>query len=181
LKILETTLPNVLLIEPEIHADHRGWFMETFNAAFFAQHGLPHTFVQDNQSQSRPGVVRGLHYQLEQPQGKLVRCVRGAIRDVAVDIRRSSPHFGKWVSVDLTAKSGRMLWVPPQFAHGFSVLGDEGAEVLYKVTTLRHQPSERSLLFSDPELGVDWGVADPVISEKDASAKPLREADVYES
>lgn len=180
MKVLETELPGVLLIEPTVFADDRGWFMETFSAAFFAKHGLPETFVQDNQSQSRAGVLRGLHYQLEQAQGKLVRCTRGAIRDVAVDIRRSSPHFGRSMSVDLTAENRLMLWVPPRFAHGFSVLGEEVADVLYKCTTLRHAESERSILWSDPVLAIDWGVENPIVSAKDASAKPLRDADVYE-
>ncbi len=181
MKVLETTLPGVLLIEPAVFADDRGWFTETFNAAFFAGNGMPDTFLQDNQSQSHPGVVRGLHYQLEDPQGKLVRCTRGAIRDVAVDLRRSSPNFGKWMAVDLTAENRLMLWVPPQFAHGFSVLGEEVADVIYKCTTLRHAASERSTLWNDPSLGIDWGVKNPTVSAKDASARPLRDADVYES
>jgi len=170
----------VLLIEPNVFFDARGWFMETYNASYFREHGLPDTFVQDNQSQSRRGVLRGLHYQLEQPQGKLVRCTRGAIRDVAVDIRRNSPYFGQWTSADLTADNRHMLWVPPGFAHGFAVLSDE-AEVVYKCTTLWHKPSDRSLLWNDPALGIDWGVENPDVSEKDATAKPLRDADVFES
>lgn len=180
MKVLETSLPGVLLIEPSVFTDARGWFMVTFNAAFFREHGLPVTFVQDNQSQSRRGVLRGLHYQLEQPQGKLVRCTRGAIRDVAVDIRRTSPHFGKWTSAELTAENRLMLWVPPRFAHGFTVLSDE-AEVVYKCTTPWHQPSERSILWNDPEIGIEWGMENPEISDKDAVGKPLREAEVFES
>lgn len=181
MKVLDTSLPGVLLIEPTVFTDDRGWFSETYNAAFFAEQGLHATFAQDNQSQSKPRVLRGLHYQLEQPQGKLVRCTRGAIRDVAVDIRRSSPHFGKWMAVDLTAENRLMLWVPPQFAHGFAVLGDEVADVVYKCTTLRHAGSERSILWNDPALGIDWGVEHPTVSAKDDSARVLRDADVYES
>ena len=169
-----------MLIEPTVFTDARGWFMETFNEGFFLENGLPGTFVQDNQSLSRRGVLRGLHYQLEEPQGKLVRCTRGAIRDVAVDIRRNSPHFGKWTHADLTAENQLMLWIPPRFAHGFAVLGDEAAEVVYKCTTLWHQPSDRSILWNDPELAIDWGVENPEISVKDAAAKRLREAEVFE-
>ena len=152
--------------------------METFNAATFRELGLPDAFAQDNQSRSAGGVVRGLHYQLERPQGKIVRCTRGAILDVAVDIRRSSLTFGQWVGVELTADTRRMLWIPPSFAHGFSVLSDE-AEVLYKCTTAWHQPSDRSLLWNDPDLGIDWRVATPLISDKDAAGKPLREAELF--
>lgn len=154
--------------------------METFNAAAFRQRGLPDSFAQDNHSYSRRGVVRGLHYQLVEPQGKLVRCTRGAILDVAVDIRRSSPHFGQWTSVELTAENHRMLWVPPRFAHGFAVLSDD-AEVLYKCTTPWHAASDRSILWNDPQIGIDWRVADAQISEKDAAARPLREAEVFEA
>ena len=169
----------MLILEPNVYGDDRGWFMETFHAEVFREHGLPETFAQDNHSQSRGGVVRGLHYQLHQPQGKLVRCTQGAILDVAVDIRRSSPHFGRWTSVELTAENKRMLWVPPGFAHGFAVLS-EAAEVLYKCTTLWHRGSDCSLLWSDPEIGIDWQVTDPLVSAKDAAGKPLREAEVFD-
>ena len=168
-----------MILEPTVHGDDRGWFMETFNSAAFRAHGLPESFAQDNHSYSRRGVVRGLHYQLEQPQGKLVRCTRGAILDVAVDIRRGSPHFGKWTGAELTADNRHMLWVPPGFAHGFSVLSDE-AEVLYKCTTLWHQPSDRSLLWNDPDLSIDWRVENPSVSPTDAAAKPLRDAELFE-
>ena len=178
LKVRQTKLPGVLLIEPAVYPDSRGWFMETFNAGVFGTHGLPETFAQDNQSFSKRGVLRGLHYQLEQPQGKLVRCTRGRIVDVAVDIRRSSPLFGRHEAVELSEENRLMLWIPPGYAHGFAVLSD-GAEVLYKCTTLRHAASERSILWSDPELGIDWQVAEPIVSEKDAAARPLREADVF--
>jgi dTDP-4-dehydrorhamnose 3,5-epimerase len=179
LKITSTTLPGVLILEPQLFADARGWFIETFNAARFAEHGLPDTFAQDNHSYSTRGVVRGLHYQLEQPQGKLVRCTRGAILDVAVDIRRGSPTFGQWTAVELSAENRRMLWIPPKFAHGFSVLSED-ADVLYKCTTPWHQPSDRSLLWNDPTLGIDWQVEQPSLSPKDAAAKPLAEADLFE-
>ena len=179
MKISKTTLPDVLILEPRVFEDPRGWFMETYNAAAFRDAGLPETFVQDNHSSSRGGVVRGLHYQLVQPQGKLVRCTRGRIFDVAVDIRRGSPTFGRWTGVELSAENKRMLWIPPKFAHGFSVLSDE-AEVLYKCTTAWHAESDRSILWNDPEIGIDWGVAEPQLSAKDAAGKRLREAEVFE-
>ena len=178
LKICETSLPGVLLIEPAVFSDARGSFMETYNAEAFEAHGLPSVFLQDNQSYSKENVLRGLHYQLEQPQGKLVRCIRGRMLDVAVDIRRSSPHFGTHFGVELSEENRLMLWVPAGFAHGFSVLGSE-AEVLYKCTTLRHAASERSILWSDPELGIDWKLESPIVSAKDAAAPPLRDADLF--
>jgi dTDP-4-dehydrorhamnose 3,5-epimerase len=179
LKISETNLPDVLILDPVLRGDPRGWFMETFNAEAFRAHGLSDSFAQDNHSYSTGGVVRGLHYQLEQPQGKLVRCTRGRILDVAVDIRRGSPTFGKWTSVELSAENRKMLWVPPRFAHGFAVLSED-AEVLYKCTTLWHQPSDRSLLWNDPDLAIDWRVTDASLSAKDAAGKPLREADLFD-
>jgi dTDP-4-dehydrorhamnose 3,5-epimerase len=179
LKTHTTTLPEVLIVEPQVFGDERGWFMETFNEARFTEAGLPTAFVQDNHSYSRHGVVRGLHYQLERPQGKLIRCVRGAIYDVAVDIRRGSPTFGKWTGAELTEENRLMLWVPPRFAHGFSVLS-EAAEVIYKCTTLWHPASDRSLLWNDPALGVDWRVANPVVADKDRRGVPLSEAEVFE-
>ena len=179
MKIVETPLPGVVILEPKTFGDARGWFMETFNAAVFREHGLPDHFAQDNQSFSTGGVVRGLHYQLHEPQGKLVRCNRGRILDVAVDIRRGSPTFGQWTSVELSEENRRMLWVPPRFAHGFAVLS-ESAEVLYKCTTLWHQPSDRSILWNDPAIGVEWGITEPTISAKDAAGKPLREAEIFD-
>lgn len=179
MKLRETALPEVMIVEPAVHGDDRGWFMETFNAARFEELGLPVTFVQDNQSLSRHGVVRGLHYQLHEPQGKLVRCVKGAILDVAVDIRRGSAHFGKWSGVELTAENKLMLWIPPRFAHGFSVLS-ETAEVIYKCTTLWHPASDRSLLWNDPAIGIDWQVEEPLIAPKDAAAPTLSEAEIFE-
>ncbi|HEX2061671.1 MAG TPA: dTDP-4-dehydrorhamnose 3,5-epimerase [Thermoanaerobaculia bacterium] len=179
MKISETSLPGVLVLEPRVFTDSRGWFMETFNATKFREHGLPDAFAQDNHSYSRHGVVRGLHYQLHEPQGKLVRCTRGAILDVAVDIRRGSAHFGKWTSLELSAENHRMLWIPPRFAHGFAVLSED-AEVVYKCTTLWDPETDRSLLWNDPALGIDWRVASPFVSGKDASGKPLSEAEVFE-
>lgn len=152
--------------------------METFNSQTFREHGLPTEWAQDNQSFSTRGVVRGLHYQLHEPQGKLVRCNRGRILDVAVDIRRDSPNFGRWFGVELSAENRKMLWVPPKFAHGFAVLSDD-AEVIYKCTTLWHPASDRSVLWNDPEIGIDWGISSPSLSAKDASAPLLRDAELF--
>jgi dTDP-4-dehydrorhamnose 3,5-epimerase len=168
----------VLLIEQTVFPDDRGWFMEIFHAETFRAHGLPEVFLQDNHSFSKRGVLRGLHYQLEQPQGKLVRCTRGRIIDVAVDIRHSSARFCQHTTAELSEENHLMLWVPPGFAHGFGVLSD-GAEVVYKCTTLRQAASERSILWNDPDLGIDWQIANPIVSAKDAAARPLREADVF--
>jgi dTDP-4-dehydrorhamnose 3,5-epimerase len=169
----------VLTLVPDKFGDARGWFMETFNAERFREHGLPAEFVQDNHSYSRKGVVRGLHYQLEQPQGKLVRCTRGAIFDVAVDIRRGSRSFGRWTGAELSEENRHMLWIPAGFAHGFSVLSED-AEVLYKCTTLWHPQSDRSIAWNDPDLAIDWRVEEPSISAKDAAAPRLAEAEVFE-
>jgi dTDP-4-dehydrorhamnose 3,5-epimerase len=179
LKITQTSLPEVLLLEPTAFADERGWFIETYHAEKFRQLGLPDTFLQDNHSHSRRGVVRGLHYQLEHPQGKLVRCTRGTILDVAVDIRRNSSTFGKWTSAKLTAENRHMLWVPPRFAHGFSVLSED-ADVIYKCTTIRHADSERGIRWNDPDLNIDWQVEHPQLSEKDTTAPLLLDADLFE-
>jgi dTDP-4-dehydrorhamnose 3,5-epimerase len=169
----------VCVLEPQVFDDARGWFMETFNAGTFRELGLPDTFAQDNQSLSRRGVVRGLHYQLEQPQGKLVRCLRGAILDVAVDIRRSSPTFGQWTGVELSAENRLMLWIPPRFAHGFAALSEE-AEVLYKCTTPWHRASDRCIRWDDPEIGIAWRVTEASLSQKDAAGPLLRDAEVFE-
>jgi dTDP-4-dehydrorhamnose 3,5-epimerase len=180
LKVTETSLPGVLILEPRLFGDERGWFMETFNSRVFRSLGLPDSFEQANQSHSVGGVVRGLHYQLEHPQGKLVQCSRGAILDVAVDIRRASPHFGKWVGVELSEENHRMLWIPPRFAHGFMVLSEE-ADVLYQCTTLWHQPSDRSILWNDPAIGIEWGVETASLSPKDAAGQLLSEAEVFDA
>jgi dTDP-4-dehydrorhamnose 3,5-epimerase len=179
LNVVETQLPGVLILQPVVYDDERGWFMETFNAARFAELGLPETYLQDNHSYSTRGVIRGLHYQLENPQGKLVRCTRGIVFDVAVDIRRGSPTFGTWTGAELTDQNRHILWIPPGFAHGFSTLSDE-ADVLYKCTTLWHQPSDRSILWNDPDLAIDWRVDRPSLSPKDATGQSLRNADLFD-
>jgi dTDP-4-dehydrorhamnose 3,5-epimerase len=179
LNVVPTELPGVLILEPRVFEDPRGWFMETFNADVFIEHDLPATWMQDNHSTSAAGVIRGLHYQLVTPQAKLVRCIRGAMFDVAVDIRRNSRTFGKWTGVELSAENRRMLYIPERFAHGFSTLTE--AEVLYKCTTPWHKESDRSILWNDPAIGIDWHIASPVISEKDAQAPTLATAEVFES
>jgi dTDP-4-dehydrorhamnose 3,5-epimerase len=175
LNIRETTLPGVLLIEPKVHGDDRGFFMETYRVDLFREAGINDTFVQDNHSRSARGVLRGLHYQEPNAQGKLVRCTRGAIFDVAVDIRRGSPAFGKWVGLELSEANKRMLWVPPGFAHGFCALED-GSDLVYKCTTLYDAQSDRAILWNDPEIGIQWPIEDPVLSGKDAGAPRLAEA-----
>ena len=180
MNIVETALPGVLIIEPKVFGDARGFFLESWNRQSFAQAGLTMDFVQDNHSRSARGVLRGLHYQLENPQGKLVRVTQGAVFDVAVDIRRSSAHFGQWVGVELSAENHRMLWVPPGFAHGFLVLS-ETADFLYKCTTFYHQPSDRGISWIDPDIGIAWpdvGLA-PLLSAKDVVAPQLAAAEVF--
>ena len=179
MKLIDTAIAEVKIVEPAIFGDDRGFFMETWNARGFADAGLDLTFVQDNHSRSAKGVLRGLHYQLRQPQGKLVRVVRGAAYDVAVDIRRGSATFGRWVGVELSEANKRMLWVPPGFAHGFLSLRDD-TEFLYKCTDFYAPEHERSLLWSDPAIGIDWPLdgATPLLSGKDAAAAPLAEAEL---
>jgi dTDP-4-dehydrorhamnose 3,5-epimerase len=159
-------LADVQLLEPQVFRDVRGFFFESFNAGRFADLGLPVEFTQDNHSQSVRGVLRGLHYQLRQPQGKLVRAVRGAIYDVAVDIRRGSPTFRQWVGVTLSDQNQHMLWIPPGFAHGFYALSDV-ADVTYKCTALYAPDDDHGLLWSDPDLAISWPASDPLLSEKD--------------
>lgn len=181
MKLVDTDLPEVKIVEPTVFGDDRGFFMESWNAATFSKAGLDLSFVQDNHSRSARGVLRGLHYQRRQPQGKLVRVVRGAVFDVAVDIRRSSPNFGKWAGVTLSEANKRMLWVPPGFAHGFLSLED-GTEFLYKCTDFYDPDDEHSLLWSDPALAIDWplaGIGAPQLSGKDAAAPGLDAADVF--
>jgi dTDP-4-dehydrorhamnose 3,5-epimerase len=179
MKVVPTAIPEVRVIEPAVFADDRGFFFESWNARTLAAAGIDATFVQDNHSRSRRGVLRGLHYQIEHAQGKLVRCVAGEVFDVAVDLRRSSPAFGRSVGVALSAENRRMLWVPPGFAHGFLVLS-ASADFLYKTTDYWHPQHERTLLWNDPVLGIDWPLdGPPVIAAKDAAGKPLAAADSY--
>jgi dTDP-4-dehydrorhamnose 3,5-epimerase len=179
MKVTPTALPEVLLIEPRVFGDDRGFFYESWNKRAFAEAGLSVDFVQDNHSRSRRGVLRGLHYQIEHAQGKLVRVVAGEVFDVAVDLRRSSPRFGQSVSVVLSAANRHMLWVPPGFAHGFVVLSDT-AEFLYKTTDYWFPEHERTLLWNDPALRIDWPLAElPTLAAKDAAGKLLRDADTY--
>src|SRR6478609_4938725 len=178
--VVPTALPEVFILEPALFADARGSFFESFHAREFAQAtGLVREFVQDNHSTSAPGVLRGLHYQLVKPQGKLLRVVRGRIFDVAVDLRRSSPRFGQWVGVTLSAEDRRQLWIPEGFGHGFAVIGEE-AEVLYKTTEYRYAEHERTIRWDDPTLKISWLVAGtPILSAKDADAVLLDQAEVY--
>lgn len=178
--VTETRLPGVKLIEPRVFGDDRGFFLESWNARAFAEHGLDLEFVQDNHSRSAQGVLRGLHYQLRAPQGKLVRVTAGAVFDVAVDVRRASPHFGRWVGYELSAANKRMLWVPPGFAHGFLVLS-ESADFLYKCTRLYDPADDRGVRWDDPAIGIDWPVHGliPQLSGKDARAPLLADAEVF--
>lgn len=179
-KMTPTCLSDVLILEPKIFGDDRGFFYESFNAREFqALTGLPRTFVQDNHSRSSKNVLRGLHYQLRHPQGKLVRVVAGEVFDVAVDIRKDSLTFGKWAGVVLSAENRRQLWVPEGYAHGFLVMSDS-AEFLYKTTDYWHQGDERCIAWNDPDLSIHWPTTDaPVLSEKDAMAPQLAEAEVF--
>lgn len=179
MQIHETDLKEVKLLEPRVFADSRGFFLESYNQRTFADLGIHDGFVQDNHSRSERGVLRGLHYQLIQPQGKLVRCVRGEIFDVAVDLRRSSPTFGQWTGHLLSEENKQMLWIPVGFAHGFVVLSAT-AEVLYKATDFYAPQGERSILWNDPNIGIQWPDAGtPVLSAKDAAGKALFEAEVF--
>lgn len=180
MNVITTDLPGVLIIEPKVFGDERGFFYESFNAkAFQEATGLDTQFVQDNHSRSQQGVLRGLHYQLQNTQGKLVRVTAGEVLDVAVDIRRSSPHFGKWVAVRLSAENHRQLWIPEGFAHGFVVLS-EFAEFLYKTTNYYDPSSERSIRWDDPALGIDWQLNEaPKLSAKDQAGVLLKDADVF--
>ena len=180
MKVSESELPEVLIIEPRVFGDDRGFFYESFNAKAFADATkLDVQFVQDNHSRSQKGVLRGLHYQIENPQGKLVRVTAGKVMDIAVDIRRSSPHFGKWFGLELSAENARQLWIPPGFAHGFVVLSDY-AEFLYKTTDYYTPSAERCIHWDDPGLAIDWGLSEPpTLSAKDQVGKSLKEADLF--
>jgi dTDP-4-dehydrorhamnose 3,5-epimerase len=168
-------LPEVVLIEPRVFADQRGYFFETYHARRYADYGINAGFVQDNVSFSHKGVIRGLHYQLEKPQGKLVMVLQGEVIDVVVDIRRGSPHFGKWLKNQLSAANHRQLYVPPGFAHGFMVISDT-AIVLYKVTDFYNPGDEYGIIWNDPDLGIDWPRVDALISDKDREFPTLKNA-----
>ncbi|MCP5155230.1 MAG: dTDP-4-dehydrorhamnose 3,5-epimerase [Ectothiorhodospiraceae bacterium] len=180
MRVTRTDLAEVLLIEPTVHRDGRGFFVESYHAARYAEHlGADVRFVQDNHSRSGAGVLRGLHYQLARPQGKLVRVTFGRIFDVAVDLRRGSPAFGRWTAVELSADDHRQLWIPPGFAHGFLVLGD-AAEVQYKTTDYWVADDERCVRFDDPTIGIPWPLTgEPVLSARDRAAPLLGAADTY--
>lgn len=181
MNILSTSLPCVFLLEPQVFTDSRGFFLESYNHQKFTDKlGINVNFVQDNHSSSQRNVLRGLHYQIIQPQGKLVRVVVGTIFDVAVDIRKSSPTFGKWVGYELSAENKRQLWIPPGFAHGFLVLS-EVAEVIYKTTDYYAPGGDRTILWNDPDLAIDWPIKElPILSAKDSQGQPLQSAEVYE-
>ena len=182
MNVISTAIPEVVLIEPKVFGDARGFFFESFNQkAFNDATGTNHQFVQDNHSRSAQGVLRGLHYQIQQPQGKLVRVVRGAVIDVAVDIRKSSPTFGQWVAEELSEDNHRQLWVPPGFAHGFVVLS-EMAEFLYKTTDYYAPAFERCIAWDDPTLAINWKLAgrQPLLSAKDAQGRPLATAELFD-
>ena len=175
MNVTRTEIPGLLIIEPKVFADDRGFFLEIFHAARFREAGLPDAFVQDNLSRSKRGVVRGLHYQEPDAQGKLVRCTRGSLFDVAVDIRVGSPTFGRWFGMELSEKDMRMVWVPEGFAHGFCALTDD-ADLVYKCTAPYVPEHDRSILWNDPEIGIAWPVSSPSLSPKDAAAPPLKQA-----
>lgn len=179
MKIVPTEIPEVVVVEPRVFEDPRGFFMETYHRRQFAELGITAEFVQDNHSRSARGVLRGLHYQIEHPQGKLCRVVRGEIYDVAVDLRRSAATFGHWVGVSLSEQNRRQLYVPAGFAHGFVVLS-EVAELLYKCTEFYWPQHERTICWDDPELGIDWPVREPLLSPKDASGVAFQAADCFD-
>ena len=181
MQFINTEIPEVILIEPRVFGDDRGFFMETYRQEKFAAAGIDYMFVQDNHSRSIRGTLRGLHYQINHTQGKLVRAVLGEVFDVAVDLRRSSPKFGKWVGYRLSAENKNMLWIPPGFGHGFYTLSD-WAEVVYKATDFYSQPDERSIIWNDPDIGIKWPdqVHETLIlSEKDAQGATLINAEVF--
>jgi dTDP-4-dehydrorhamnose 3,5-epimerase len=184
LKVTPTALPEVLVIEPRVFGDDRGFFFESYNRSAFAKAtGVDDEFVQDNHSRSAQGVLRGLHYQIRQPQGKLVRVTSGRVFDVAVDLRRNSPRLGRWAGVELSAENKKQFWVPPGFAHGFLVLSDH-ADFLYKTTEYYAPEHERAVAWNDPELAIEWPLHElrrpPVLSAKDAAAPLWREAEIFD-
>jgi len=180
MNVIQTAIPDVLIVEPKVFTDARGFFYESFNKRAMQAAGIGGDFVQDNHSRSTRNVLRGLHYQIMQPQGKLVRAVAGEIFDVAVDIRKSSPTFGKWVSMNLSAENRRMAWIPPGFAHGFLVLS-EFAEVLYKTTDYWAPQSERTIVWNDRDLAIAWPTGEePQLSAKDKAGAAFNEAEIFE-
>jgi|SRR6185312_140556 len=180
MKVIPTSIPDMILLEPQVFSDERGFFLETYSETTLAAIGIRQRFIQDNQSYSKRNVLRGLHYQVQHPQGKLVRVVAGEIFDVGVDLRKNSPTFGKWHGAALSAENKYLLWIPPGFAHGFSVLS-EGAHVLYKVTDVYSPEHERTILWNDPALKIDWKIqGQPIISAKDAKGQTLSAAVVFE-
>src|SRR5690606_22782685 len=181
MQLRPTRIPDVILIEPRVYGDQRGFFLESWNERSFVDAGLNLRFVQDNHSRSKQWTLRGLHYQVKQPQGKLVRVVTGAVFDVAVDLRRSSPTFGQWVGATLSAENHHMLWVPPGFAHGFLVLS-EFADFLYKCTDFYAPEHERAVRWDDPDIGIEWPLPaglTPLLSPKDSQAVPFRSAEYF--
>lgn len=180
MKITATAIPEVLVFEPVVHGDHRGFFMETWRQSLFVEQGIELDFVQDNQSKSAQGILRGLHYQVNCPQGKLVRAIEGEIYDVAVDLRQSSPTFGNWIGVHLSAENNLQLWVPPGFAHGFYVTS-ESAQIVYKCTEYYSPADDRSLIWNDETVGIEWPLSSdqPILSGKDASAPSLQAAELF--
>jgi len=180
MNMIKTDIPDVLIVEPRVFSDERGFFYESFNQKIWQEKtGLRTSFVQDNHSRSVKNVLRGLHYQIQQPQGKLVRVIRGAVFDVAVDIRRSSPSFGQWVGLELSAENKRMMWIPEGFAHGFLVLSDF-AEFLYKTTDYWDPQYERTIIWNDPYLAIAWPLQDrPILSVKDAQGSLFKEAEAF--
>lgn len=181
MRIIQTSIPDLLILEPKVFGDERGFFMETYQARQFSELGLPTHFVQDNHSGSRQGTLRGLHYQIRQAQGKLVRVVSGEIFDIAVDLRKSSPSFGKWVGARLSTQNKHLFWIPAGFAHGFYVLSD-WAEIVYKATDYYAPAWERTILWNDPDLAITWPLIDqlpPVLSAKDGAGLRFSNAETY--
>jgi len=179
MELIQTSIPDVLLIKPDVYKDDRGYFMESFHTEKFTAFGINGPFVQDNESKSQKNVLRGLHYQLHPfAQGKLIRVIKGAVLDIAVDIRRNSANFGKWVSMELSEENKLIAWIPPGFAHGFVTLSDETI-FTYKCTGLYHKASENSIRWNDPDLEIDWGISEPLLSEKDKTAPFLKDARLF--
>lgn len=182
MKFTPTKLPDVILVEPDVFGDNRGFFMETWQAEKFAAGGIAADFVQDNHSRSGQGILRGLHYQVKNPQGKLIRVLNGEVFDVAVDLRKNSKNFGQWVGMHLSAENKKMLWIPPGFAHGFYVVSPQ-ADFFYKCTDFYTPENERAIRWNDPDLAIDWplrGEGPPILAPKDAAAAPFKEAEYFE-